>query len=573
MDAAGKLEELLKGAAAVCLSTDILELWLTNHIVADPSYLRVRITACTNLRSLCCVASSVTVQDIVYSILPVLTQLENLEFTLDERVTSNDARAIRLLLRTKVVPAYSQLRCVYVEVAGNGNIDVLGHLLELWPNVSGLHVHFLRGHFENTVRKCDGLWNGRTKLRRFGFTSEAPSTVHCYPRTNLFFDDCAGVCGNVLFGQGPQIWSCCLIGEPGETRGQKLLRGKHAIAVIRFTNDSTGDGMREAGFCNDWTGVKNLCLVLRKPFIDTQYTCAGAVYHGALVDFLRRFRGISGSGEYEHLTELNVNSFHCAADLDMTEVLCDSELTSLKALSVSPCGIRRVGALRRLALACPSLNDLDVRVYSSIPWCWGCEEDLDLSADDAADLSVGHNGGRLTFGGVPRFASLDFLSRCNVRELRVCTKHCLLPSELGDLLQTNEKLRCLTLGYDTLQFDVETFKNLKRLRCLRLLCLLTAASHGQPYVKGYMKALGSSLDQLEALHAHYTDTQGATDRMTWVRYLEEVEEAGQILDSLPVEPHLLCGSVVNDAPCGAICTTQTFIGLVKPKHRDLPTTF
>ncbi|KAL1480211.1 hypothetical protein MTO96_051230 [Rhipicephalus appendiculatus] len=265
---------------------------------------------------------------------------------------------------------------------------------------------------------------------------------------------------------------------------------------------------------------------------NAHYPCADVAYHDGLVDFLRHFRNNNESEQYEHLAELNANSFHCGAGLDMTEVLLEAGLTSLTALSLSPCGLRRL---------------------------------------DAAELSVGRNGGRLTFVAVPRFRSLDFLSHCNVRELRMGGRNLLKSKQLGDVLVLNERLRCLILGYDDMEFDASLYKNLEKLRNLRLLCLRSRAYHDTLDVKGYIQSLGSSMEHLKVLHVHYTGRNHSFQRLTWVRRAETVLELRCELDDVLVEP-FLCGRVLSDSPC-VVCTMQTFIGLVKPKYRDVHTKF
>ncbi|KAH6940764.1 hypothetical protein HPB50_006474 [Hyalomma asiaticum] len=576
-------EALRKYMTSVHFRESVRELGLNNCVVARPSDLLSSITAFSRLRIIRCVACSVRPFDFLYLVLLTLRTLERVEFTLDERLSENQILAFYSSVASfKSNQGFVSLQHVYVEVAGSDRIDVVSRLVSLSPNVRELHVHFLRGNFIDAAMKCWRLWQSNKHLRSFSFTSEVPSPAQLFPNRYAGFMELAALCGNVLSTRTPHdSWNCFTLNElakplrPGRelrprTTSRHVQAGIATVVAIpsSIQREST---VRDAGAEDVWTDVRNLCIVLLCPFNCAHYPCANVTYRDALADFLRNFRTIHESGEYEHLTELNVNSFHCDADLDMTEVLFDAGLTTLRALSVSPCGVRREGAWQRLALVCPCLNDLDVRVYSDVLQCRFCQEDLQLTSRDAAELSVGHGGGRLTFVGVRRFVSLLFLGHCNVRELRLGGKHFVVPEQLVGALVFNERLRCLVLDYDSMKLDAVLYKNLQRLHKLRLLCLRSGAYHDTLGIRFYIQSLGSSMEHLKVLHVHYIDSLGASERLTWVRRAGTIPEQRPLGSWLPPETWL-CGCVIDDAPC-VICTMQTFIGLVKPKYRDVHTKF
>ncbi|XP_065303625.1 uncharacterized protein [Dermacentor albipictus] len=567
--AAAQTVDVLVKKLATYHRHEVSELQLRNCVVANPSRLCTLISSFTELRCLRCVASLLKPYDVRILLLPALKKLETLEFTIDERLSPLQARSIRNLARCNFAPQFPSLQSIYVEVAGSDNIDIVSDLMLHFPNLNDLHVHFLRGQFGDASDKCRRLWESHQSLRRFTFTSEVPSTACQFAYPHMNSADCGVLCGNVLCTRDPHTTGNCWLMRDLCERKQAL-PNHQTLVVVRPSSTAT-EQMRQAGVTNEWTSVKSLCLVLLGMFNNLQYPCASGAYHDALVYFLQQFRSINGHGEYEHMTELNVNSFHCADNLDMTAVLQDAGLTSLTALSASPCGIRRQGALGRLALACPSLNDLDVRVYADVASCERCREGLDVDADDAAELAVSHNGGRLTFIGVPRFGSLDFLSRCNVRELRLGATDCDPPEGLGELLGFNERLRCLVLSYDGVHLDLNLYKNLKGLRNLRLLSVLSTACYDNIYPRAYMQSVGSFMERLKVFHVHFTDTKGNTERLTWVRRAPTVVEQVYRLGPLLIAP-VFFGRVLTGAPC-VVCTTQTFIGLVKPKYRGVHTKF
>ncbi|KAH7934889.1 uncharacterized protein LOC119404170 [Rhipicephalus sanguineus] len=571
MKTTDEVELLEKYLTSVCPRDRVWELRLTNCVVGSPDALLSLILGCPSLRTLRCVACSAEPYDILRFILPMQKTLHTVEFTLDERMSEKQVRSICFSLATAESPEeFLNLRYVYVEVSGIERMDVIISLMNISVNVSHLHVHFLRGNFAEAVVKCKMLWDCREHLSSFTFTSEVPSTACLFSPQYMSPVVGGAICGNVLYTRKPHTsWNCFMMNELA-MRQRPLRPGRETVVVVPWWLTAV-QMMREAGVRNTWSDVRNLCVALIDPSSYTHYPCAGVAFHEGLVDFLRHFRNNVEYEEYEHLTELNVNSFHCAADLDMTEVLFDAGLTWLTALSLSPCGVQRLGSLRRLTVACPFLNDLDVRVYSDVLRCSRCQQDLQLSSKDAAELSVGRNGGRLTFVGVPRFKSLDFLSRCNVRELRMGGSSMVAPEQLGDPLVFNERLRCLVLGYDNMQFDARLYNSLKKLHNLRLLCLRSCAYHETLQVKGYIQSLGSFMNHLKVLHVHYTGPDGSFQRLTWVRHADTIEELRYELDDVLIEP-VLCGRVLSDAPC-VICTMQTFIGLVKPKYRDVHTKF
>ncbi|KAL3236867.1 hypothetical protein MRX96_022122 [Rhipicephalus microplus] len=220
---------------------------------------------------------------------------------------------------------YHSLRRLYVEVGGDHNFELLSVLLVFCPNITELHVHFVRGTFSNGLAKCQQLHEQFGRLETFTFTSEVPDSVPLpnQPDPLLTFANYAAICGNVCHDKSHHWWSCVELGRLAR-------RG-------------------ESG--HSWTRVRKLCLLLLPQWYSkVTYPRATLVSGHHLGGFFSTL---------ENVVELNVSSFHCHQDVIPDTLLHDSRLGSrLLALSVPPCWFPTQSSVRRLLLSCPILRDL-----------------------------------------------------------------------------------------------------------------------------------------------------------------------------------------------------------------------
>ncbi|KAH7951211.1 uncharacterized protein LOC119394138 [Rhipicephalus sanguineus] len=553
---------------AVDQPENVHELELTNCVVADPDDLCRCVIRCTELRILYCVSCGIRLKCLIFTVLPKLPHLSHLELTLDESVDREETLTILGMLRaTKTISG--SIRHLYVEVSGSLRIRVLSAMLQKLPNVTELHVHILREVMSEAIRGVESLWRQTHSVQCFKMTSETPVEAQREPAADrpleeLDFGNWASVCGNLLVRRNPRTRNCFRVSDLA-VLAEPLHPTEPVIVVI--SNDEgvpTQVQIREAGLRSRWCDVRSLTLVLvRSGDASQEVARANADIEGGLVTFFGRFKGDAGG--IGHLKELNLSSFHFEDEVDFMHVLSEAGLTTLTALSVTPCGIWHPGALGRLSTTCTELDDLDVRVYTTYRTCSRCWQPLELS-----DVAGSHlNRGRLTFSNVPDFASLDFLSTSHISELRMSGK-C-----KGDAMahvraviqkvRPNALLRCLVLNFEDLDFDQDTFKDLPMLLGLRFLCLQTPNVHSVVAVEGFIEWVASHSYSLEVLHVHFThNITGLTERYTWVRNAETAEELQSGNDANPPGP--MPGTVFTDRPC-VICSTQTFVGLIKPHNR------
>ncbi|KAL3195755.1 hypothetical protein MRX96_045496 [Rhipicephalus microplus] len=562
------LEQRLNAAGC---PENVHELELTNGVVADPDDLCRCIIRCTELRKLYCVSSGIRLKSLIINVLPKLPHLSHLELTLDECV--NIEEALSMLSAIPATETISgSLRQLYVEVSGMLRIRVLGAMLEKLPNLAELHVHNLRELLSLAVREIESLWIQAPTLQRLRMTSETPTEAQEEPVADRLLEDpdlrnWAMVCGNLLLRRDPPTRNCVRVRDLA-IRTEPLHPTEPVIIVIN--NDEgipTASQIREAGTQNDWRDVRGLTLALvRSGDAAEEVARANAEIESGLLSFLRHFTGSSGG--IGHLKELNLSSFHFADMVDFTRVLSDARLTTLTALSVTPCAIWYPGALRRLATTCHELDDLDIRVYSDYRRCSRCWQPLALSAASGSHLTRG----RLTFYNMTGFASLDFLSTSRISELRMsdkCDDAMVRLTTLFQKLRQNTLLRCLVVSFPHIRYNHEMYQDLPMLQDLCFLSLETSTAHDEVTVRDFIEWVASHSNALEVIHVHFPHhLTGMTERFTWVRSVETSKQSDSGDDANPPDP--ATGRVFTDRPC-VICSTQTFIGLIKPHNRGART--
>ncbi|KAK8766800.1 hypothetical protein V5799_025005 [Amblyomma americanum] len=433
----------------------LLELHLTNNRITEADDLCRLIIRAERLRTLECIASSVKARDLLRVILRPLEHLTRLEFSMVDE--EDEARRQAEQVGKPTGGAFREtvagkIRCIYVEVAGDANFDLLELFLEYCPNVIDLHVHLVSGNFNSAVLRCANVLANRPLMETFAFTSELPSPMPLEPPAALDFGHCAHACANVLYRREGQRWNCKRLRDLATSTAPAL---PEPLIVVAVLEDDLEEQIRQAVPLNNWSAVHSLCMVLlSRPALSGSPHAAvsGTVLCDALTDLFRRFK---------NLTELNVNSFHFAHGVELTALLANCSCR-LQTLSLPPCAFYPENALLRLA-ECRSIEDLDIRSGYDGPSkaCHRCLLGLHLNPTQFQDLSICEPSGRLTVFNVPMVNNLAFVDGCDLAELRIVDSS---PNpvrnyrNLGSCLKFSSFLGTLVLSYTGLDFSQRQFQ-------------------------------------------------------------------------------------------------------------------
>ncbi|XP_054925411.2 uncharacterized protein [Dermacentor andersoni] len=504
------------------VASSATELDLTNCMLTDPDELYRRISSLSKLRSLSCVACMLRPCDLLILMLTKLPSLMELEFSIvGETGVAWQIDSMQEIASLNPGTAARNLRFVYVEIGGNENFELLRGLLHHCPNLTTLHVHFVRGIFCDALTQYCCILAGRSRLNAFAFTSElTPTSVEYRPTGPLEFSSYANFCANVAYQRYSDSWSCVRLGDMANDWASGRNLPSQLVVVTTDDEDLMAGWIYLACFRHVWSFVHQLCL-LKLPSTNGQ-TAASARCRDSLRHFFSTVRNI---------VELNVSSFHFGPDLDLTELLQRDALRFLQALSASPCGLRHPHALQRLADKRPGIEDLDLRVdrRGGLVRCSVCETEFCLEAEQMQSFrDAGKHShyrrklARLTICDVPKLASLLFLEACSVDTVRLCNcPGTLLPDcvRLGQLLAKNGALRFLLLRDDALPLgETSLLASLSLIASLEYLCLLSAKPVSHNVACTFVLELAAKLSQLKCLHVHYRVTDdGAEQRVTWVR--------------------------------------------------------
>ncbi|XP_065292437.1 uncharacterized protein [Dermacentor albipictus] len=540
-------------------SADVHELDLTNCIFADPDKLSVLISKCTGLRYLRCVACSLRSSDLFRLIFDWLPNLVQVEFSLVARtgVDSEVREVLDLVPRIRESPVRN-LRRAYVEVGGYENFKLLSLLVRLCPNLAELRVHLVHGVFWNALLECRDILRDYVVSQTFVFTSEVPASIQHELTVPIELTNCAAICANVSWDRRSDSWNCTRFIDLALFNQDGLTLPSQMIVFAVHEGNLTPEWIYRAAGKHVWSEVRQLCLVLYPAERHSAaYPTAGGNYRQSLRELLTAV---------QHIVELNVSSFHFRADNDFTAMLEEVRLPSLRALCAPPCGFCHRFALRRLALSCPNLEDLDVRFdrQGSLARCAACdggfctepEEDMDGSHANGPFLRIKLVG--LTLSDVPRLISMWFLEHCRAVTVRLadCLSSMFCDYErMGELL-IDARPRHLVLKLHSLPLSENFFlSKLIHITSLQYLAILLADPMAEDVAEMCVSTLTTRLPDLRCLHVHYPSTSGGTEqRVTWMRQEGTAEGGG----------------VVCDRPC-FLCSTATFIGLIKPINRDFQT--
>ncbi|KAL1424429.1 hypothetical protein MTO96_020216 [Rhipicephalus appendiculatus] len=492
------------------------DLDLTNCVIAAQDGLCEYVALCSNLQSLKCVACPILVSKLLWLLEGRLPQLEKLAFSLSLPHSEINKEIGSVLESLRQVPrkTASNLRTVYVEMWGDENGRA--------PPVAA-----------RPLSQCDRSSRAPRKRRRPTLFAADGKDLADEPFPTTLFNKHALVCANVSVCD--EVYNCVwlrdLVLDP--THREPFAQ----LVVVFDKTDDLAHRIAEAARGHDWTDVCCLTIVLaaQQPFV---------------------LRPMAEG--------LNITSFHFGVDIDVTRLLCDAGLVSLRALSTPPCGLSHRHAVRRLADACPQLVELDVRVEQcgTQLGCTVCQQ-LELRLDDGDMIALQKHDpprsrrrlNRLTLSGVLRLQSLLFLAHCKVDELRLvdCTDVSVF-LDIGELLAQNERLFSLLLRNTALPFGTSNFlDNMTRATRLQYLCLLTDVPVPEDIAEAHVKHLADGLPQLICVHVHYRSMEnGREQRITWLRDTVEIAREGHLF---------------RDGPC-IICSTATFVALAKPQNRD-----
>lgn len=549
-DLAQKLNE-------VDAASDVHELDLTNCILADPDELSTHVGRCSGLQCLRCVACSLKPSDLFRLVLERLPRLAQVELSLVAKGSmDSEIRKVRQMFSQVQGSLAVNLLHMYAEVGGYENFVLLSLFLRFCPNLTNLHVHVVHGVFWNALLECRNILQEHVLLQTLTFTSDLPASIQLEPSAPFEFTNCGAICANVSHHRQSDSWSCTRLVDLAVGNLESLTLPPQLVVFAVHEANLTPDWIRLATSRHDWTLVRQFCLLLHPADSDSAaYPTAGGTYRESLREFF--------STAIPHVVELNVGSFHFGADNDFTVLLQEGRLQSLKALCVPPCGLCHQSALRRLALSCPNLEDLDVRTYrrGSLVTCAACEggfctePEEDTNESHTSSPFIRNKLARLTLSDVPRLISLWFLEHCRAVSLRLAD--CLSPMQcdyvrLGELL-TDAWPRYLVLRLNALPFTERFIRDtLSRITSIQYLCIISAIPVAEDVAETCVRSLTVRLANLRCLHVHYRNaTNSPEHRVTWMR--QEGAVGG--------------GVVVRDRPC-FLCSTATFIGLIKPRNRD-----
>ncbi|KAL1482713.1 hypothetical protein MTO96_033604 [Rhipicephalus appendiculatus] len=534
----------------------VRELDLTNCVDLDAQQLPPLIAECKALQCLRCVGCAIRPSDVTRLARLHLPHLAEVEFSclVSSNVFEDEVKRAFLSIYEPGQKALN-LRRIYCEVSQDYNFTLMAALLIHSPNADNLHVHLLDGDFHKVVRECLALVSEYTELETFTFTSELPSPIQGEPAAPFDFSSYVSVCANISHRRSINYWSCArlrdLVDDSVERRSMPL-----QTVLVVVDDDLAPEWIRLASLKHVWKDVRQLCILLLPPIPSIFYPAAGSQYR----DCLRVF-----STSLRHVVELNISAFHFQIGVDVTVLLQDGSLEFLQALSAPPCAFRRVTALRRLALHCPDLRELDVRFETRgrFSRCDGCEGTSLLVTEEGTEFRDGaspvfRNGlARVTLSHVRDTACLWFIECCRpMATLRL--SYCPLQFDYGllcRLLARSSGASCLIFQQHLFRLDdAALLANLHHFAELQYLYLLSETPLSPSEALHAVTAASQSLPQLKCLHAHYQDIADPSSlgTVTWMRGRGGAK----------------CDRVVRGGACFQSCSTATFIGLAKPLNRD-----
>ncbi|KAL1480163.1 hypothetical protein MTO96_034736 [Rhipicephalus appendiculatus] len=543
------------------------ELDLTNCISVYAKEVLPQIAAGTMLRCLRCAACPLPAAGFLGTVMWKLPYLVEVEYSFPAGSEAADWAVRRMFKQQSPLGGFAvNVRRMYFEVGCERDVLNLSHLLRYCPHTENVHVHLVRGEFHSVVQECHTLVKRHKYLSVFTFTSEVPSPIQCDQVTRFDFPKYAALCANVTYQETRRLASCFLLRNlarldvvPQDLPSQLVVAAVH--------HDMTMECISFIGITHVWTHVRQLCILLLPQAPSVFYPAADGTYRGGLRVLCSALK---------HLAELNLSSFHFGPDIDVTALLQDGSLGFLQSLSAPPCGFRRVSDLRCLAACCPDLKELDVRFErkGSFRRCLRCEGNTAPAGENGAELCdsaspVFRNGlASLTLYDVRDAACMWFIKCCKpTATLRMA--YCPWDLDCAGLcraLAESSSPSCLILRHHGLRLDDPTLlDNLGSVADLQYLYLLSGAPLSYNSVWNSVKAVLGSLPRLKCLHVHYQNSaeHGICETLTWMRRNTSASSWPFATGGANTE------NVVRGGPCFLCCSTATFIGLAKPRGRNI----
>ncbi|KAL1483107.1 hypothetical protein MTO96_002177 [Rhipicephalus appendiculatus] len=515
---------------------EVIGLNLTNCIHLDTDEVIPIIKKCEFITSLRCLSCSIRPRALVTLILGHLRHLIRLELTLVCETVEEvgDFPDKDVWVNRCILP---DLRSIYVELACGAGFLLFAEILRESVNLNDLHVHFLRGSFQNAFMACKVLCEEASRLEKFTFTSEQPP--YCRQLSSpLVLLNYVSVFANVVECRQPSgFMSFFAFHHLAEDCGKRRCMPNQTTAAVVHTEGESlaAELMREAFRGHDWSWVNRVCFILLPEDPSSLvYPLAGPAYRDSLLFFFAH--------TFRHLLELNISSFHFGPDLDVKELLQDATLAKLRHLAELDVRYEKKGG----AVRCPC-----------------CEADVPLDPDAPTRVPGGTVGFRnrlvrLTLCGVRFPVGLHFIECCGPTTT-VRLSGCAKPSNerythLAKVLSERSSPICLVLRHERLRIhDASLVAKLSSVRSLLYLCLLSTVAYPDEVAESCFLALSAALPRLRFLHFHYISLNGRDRNFTYMRSKGDSEDEGDLL---------------RNAPCFQCCSTATFIGLAKPMNRD-----
>ncbi|XP_077522808.1 uncharacterized protein LOC144133524 [Amblyomma americanum] len=546
----------------------VMTMKLTNCILADPDALERQISRCTRLQNLHCLSTRLKPSGLVRLLLGPLQQLRHLEFSIvvkDDDVAAEVANVEDMIGDQE--HRESSLVYLYVELVNASNFALLLVMLPLFPMLNELHVHVLRGLLEPAFTKCSYILRTYERIATFKMTSEVASRSEHMPGTTPSMVRAARACGNVM--QLRSHTRCNYLRLSDLAEGPESVHSIDPVLLIAYYDDATPSHFAAASGPGRWQNVhavQRFCMLLFHTGNTRFYPHANTSYFQPLCSFFGRFTS---------LAELNINSFHCAGDIDMTAVLATARFPAMRALSISPCALQHSGAVSRLSELSEFLEDLDIRFKSGGYYnrCATCLTALVLEEQPMADLQARTELMRFTLAYVPEVSSYQFLRKLTVAEVRLIESPCTENRSytgLNVLLSQNLRLRRLVIVDKHLAVDQPNLQRIVgNVVQLRLLVLCSEDTIDEDPVPHWL-GVADLLANLEVMHVHFRSANGSMERMTWLR---RPETDAALQGVVQADPDVQDGGwLLHNRPC-VVCSTETFIGLVKPHNRGTRTHF
>ncbi|XP_037285407.2 uncharacterized protein LOC119178322 [Rhipicephalus microplus] len=192
--------------------------------------------------------------------------------------------------------------------------------------------------------------------------------------------------------------------------------------------------------------------------------------------------------------------------------------------------------------------------------CTYCNKTLYLDPEDISAYGIG--SGRLTLSNLLSLASLSFLKSCPVANLRFIDVSDIPRFDfkaLASAVHHSNTLRSLVVKLKAIDCATEYLTTcLCPVKSLERVCLLSKTELLTSNAERTVEVMAGQLPSILYVHIHCADSETGRDTsVTWMRLREG--HAGT---------HSRRGKVMLGKPC-IMCSTQTFIALVKPCRRDL----